>query len=94
MSEHVHKLRIIQVQNITEKGVLKITFKYLDLPLNTPDFSEFLKIPNRETMSEKEFKRAVWELKDFFTAFGIPMYGATNPTEDWIGLEGEVKFQN
>ncbi len=83
-------LRIVSVRKAVNKNgedYLQPTLEIIDEPL-AKDFTHYLVIPSRDTMTPKQYQRAGFQLQEFMQGFGIPLDDPTEPTEDWPGYEG------
>ena len=52
------------------------------------DFTHFLHVPSRNTMSAKQYTRARYALQEFMDAFELDYSRPFSPGEDWPGSEG------
>jgi hypothetical protein len=52
------------------------------------EFSDFFAIPNRQEMTEKDYKRAVYKIKTFAQAFDIDLARPIDFEDDLQGLTG------
>jgi len=83
-------LRIISVRKGIDKNqntYYMPTLEIMNEP-DTKDLTDFISIPDRETMDRKAFIRAKSRLQDFGACFGADLTRAFDPLEDWQGLEG------
>ncbi len=83
-------LRIISVRKAVNKNgedYLQPLLEIIDEPM-AKDFTHYLVLPSRDTMTPKQYQRAGFQLQEFMQGFGIPLDEPTDPTEQWAGYEG------
>lgn len=88
-----YKISILSVYSgVTreEKGALEYWMPNIEI-LGHPeakDLTEFLYVLNKEKMSTKQYKDAVWKLQTFMDGFKLSYDGPFCPEEEWPGAEG------
>jgi hypothetical protein len=63
------------------------TFEVVDM-LSVRDFTHFLNVPNKRTMTPKQFQQAQYNLKVWMQWLRMDLSTPFNPVEDWPGMEG------
>lgn len=85
-----YKLLIISVREGTDKNDLDYfapLFEVVGAPM-VKEFSGFLHVPNKEKMTEKQYKRSLYAIKVFAKCFGIDLARPIDYEDDLPGLEG------
>lgn len=90
-----YKLRIIGVREGTyvdkQSGAdieyFLPMFEVVDAPM-IKEFSGFVNVPNKDTMNEKNYKRSLYNLKNFAACFGLDLTRPVDYEDDLSGLIG------
>jgi hypothetical protein len=85
-----HKLVIVGVTEGTDKNDLKYLLPRLEV-VGEPyakDFTYFLHVPDRASMTEKQLNRVRFNYRTFCACFGIDNSRPHDPVDEWPGHEG------
>ena len=74
-----------------DEPFLMPSFEIIDCEeaLYAKNFNAYIKLPHKE-MDKKEKNEVKWNLKAFFTCFGVDINGGRVNYDDMIGLSGDV----
>ena len=85
-----YKLCIISVREGTDKNGLDYfapLYEVVGAPM-VKEFGGFLHVPNKDLMTEKQYKRSLYAIKVFAACFGLDLSRPVDYEDDLPGLEG------
>jgi hypothetical protein len=85
-----YELRIIAVNTGTDKNDRDYFMPVFEVPSEpmAKEFTDFFTIPDRNKMTEKDYKRAIYKIKTFAQAFDLDLSRPIDYEDDLIGLTG------